>query len=75
MNFSFTFNLRVEVPELHKGLLSCDFTTEDILDVTNSLRQQMWAVSVVKHGKSRGQAMCSRHLNERSTTANYYFCV
>lgn len=39
--FSFTLILRVEVPVLYKGLLSCDFTTEDILDVTNSLREQV----------------------------------
>lgn len=31
----------MEVPDLYKGLLSCDFTTEDILDVTNYLREQV----------------------------------
>lgn len=39
--FSFTLILRVEAPVLYKGLLSCDFTTEDILDVTNYLREQV----------------------------------
>ena len=38
---SFTLIQKVEVPDLHEGLLSCDFTIEDTLDMTNYLREQM----------------------------------
>lgn len=68
MNFSFTLNLRAEVPELHRALLSCDFIIEDILDVTNSLRCRC------ERCRKAWQEPRSRHVqqapNERSTTAS-----
>lgn len=62
--FSFTLTLRVEVPDLYKGLLSCDFTTEDSLEGM-SVREQ-GPGDKRTHGKNLEHCLLP---SEHSTTA------
>lgn len=54
-----------EVPALYKGLLTCDFPVEDILEDISEGRGE------IIHGRNLQQYMTQ---NKNATTGNYYFC-